>query len=291
MQHTSARAPLRIERHVSIPEQYALASHRHLGLKRLDIALMIVFPLVSVAIALGFHLNFLVTTLLFYGLPSVWMSIRTPHAIVKTGVFALLIGTPLTLIVDTLAVLDQSWYIPHTVFPSRLFGVVAYEQFIWCFVFVYAIVMTHEHFIHKSRHEVIDRRMKYILWPLLVAVIAYLTVMVAKPAALRIPYAYLWFGVVLLLLPAVTMARVFPRLMSKYAKITAYFFYLSMIYELTALQLDHWRFPGTNFVGWTEIGPYRFPLEELVFWMLLGAVGVMSFFDFFDNDPYAETGR
>lgn len=262
-----------------------LHSKVHQGLKKLDIFLMVIFPLLSVFTSLYWQASFTASIFIFYGPLALWLSIRTPHRILKTLIFSIVLAIPFTIIIDSLAVQSQTWFIPKSVFSSRLFGIVAYEQFMFGLMWTYSIVIFFEHFLDKGKHELIDRRMKYLIWPMIMALMIFIWVILSSPEILNIPYVYLWIGLLLGILPILASLDRFPRLASKYIKVAAYFFYHSMLYELTALQLEQWEFPGNSFVGWVNIGSHRFPLEEFFFWMILGAVTIVAYFEYFDDQP------
>lgn len=131
-------------------------------LKKLDIFLLILFPIASVVLSLTFSVNFLVSILLFFGLPSLWLSFRTWSQVSKTFLFSLILSVPLGIFIDYIATIDNSWFVPISVFPFRLFGVVPIEDLIWGFFLIYSIVIFYEHFLDKGKHELVDRRMKYL---------------------------------------------------------------------------------------------------------------------------------
>jgi hypothetical protein len=253
-------------------------------LKKLDILLLILFPILSVATSLIFKVNFLISILLFFGLPSIWLSYRTPSQVKKTGLFSLILSIPLGIFIDYIATTDHSWFVPTTIFPLRLFGVVPIEDLIWGFFLIYSIVIFYEHFLDKGKHELVDRKMKYLIWPLVVLMLVFFTILFTKPDLLVIPYAYFWLGAIFFILPSITFLSFFPRLLSKYVKTASYFFLLSLLFELTGLQLNQWIFPGSHFIGWVELFGYRFPFEEFFFWFVMGAIGVLSYYEFFDCD-------
>ena len=108
--------------------------------------------------------------------------------------------------------------------------------------------------------------------------------LVSKPELLIIPYFYFVGGVVLVLIPVISVLFKFPNLIVKFSKMGAYFFYSSIIYEITALKLGLWDFPGDQFIGWVSIFGTVFPFEELFFWIILGVLSVLSYYEFFDDD-------
>jgi hypothetical protein len=98
--------------------------------KKLEILLLILFPVLSVILSLVIKANFLVSTLFFFGLPAIWLSSRTKMAIKKTVLFSFIFSIPLAIIVDYRAILDKSWYVPTTVFPFRLLDIIPIENLI-----------------------------------------------------------------------------------------------------------------------------------------------------------------
>ncbi|MBI3458894.1 hypothetical protein HY061_01365 [Candidatus Azambacteria bacterium] len=188
------------------------------------------------------------------------------------------------MIVDYLGVMDHSWFYPTTMFPFRLFGVGLIENLIFGFLFIYNNVIFYEHFLDKGKHELIDRKMKYLIWPLIVLMLVFFTILFIKPELLVIPYAYFGIGIILLFLPAITFLSFFPRLLSKYIKTASYFFLLTILFEFTALHLNQWTFPGNNFIGWVELFGYRFPFEEFLFFFCIASISFLSYYELFDDD-------
>lgn len=252
--------------------------------KILDIALIILLPIIATILALYFRANFLITIILFLGMPALWLSLRTPKAIQHTFIFSLVFSFIGWIIIDPLAVLDKAWYVP-TIFPFRIFGAPV-EDFIWSFAYTYLIIIFYEHFFDKGKHNVVDKRFKYFLYIFIPAMILFLTGFYWSLASFSIPYFYLWMNIFVCFIPIVLFFSSYKSLITKVIKLAVYFFFLGIIHELTALELGHWAFPGVNFVGWVTIAGYAFPYEEFVFGMLLFAAAVIAYYDFFDEPRY-----
>ncbi|MBI2106172.1 hypothetical protein HYT56_05060 [Candidatus Woesearchaeota archaeon] len=254
-------------------------------IKKFDILLLLLLPLLSTIISLAINANFLTSTLLFFGLPSLWLSYRTQHMIKKTALFSLIFSVPSTIIIDYIAVLDGAWFVPATIFSFRLSGTIPIEDFIFGFLLVYSIIIFYEHFLDKGKHELLDRKMKYFIFPIILVLMIFFIFLITQPELLKIRYAYLILGIIFILFPSITFLNYFPRLLSKYVKTSSYFFVLIFLYELTGLQLNQWEFPGQNFIGWIEIFEYKFPFEEFFFFFfVLITIGVLSYYEFFDDD-------
>jgi lycopene cyclase domain-containing protein len=254
------------------------------SMKKWDIILLIIFPLFSVIVSLLITANFLTSTLLFFGLPAAWLSYRTKEMIKKTALFSLIFSIPFTIIIDYIAVHDKSWFVPETIFNFRLLGIIPIEDFVWGFLLVYTIIIFYEHFLNKSKHNLIDKRMKYFILPMICVLTIFFVLLLAKPEFLMIKYAYFWIGLILMLLPSIAFLSFFPKLASKYIKTATYFFALAFLFELTGLHLGQWTFPGTHFIGYIEILNIKFPLEEFFYWFVIGAIAILSYYEFFDDD-------
>jgi hypothetical protein len=252
-------------------------------MKKLDILLLTIFPFLATGLSLYFKTNFLVSIFLFFGLPSLWFTYRTPHKSLKTLIFASVFTIPMVLLIDYLAGGDASWHVA-TIFPVRILDTIPIEDFFVGFGMAYYTIIFYEHFLDKGKHDLIDKHMKYVIWPfiLLFTVVLGNYFLMDKP--LTIPYAYLWLGIILIIVPCVTFLSIFPRLLSKYVTTSAYFFLLYLIFEITALELEQWSFPGNNFIGWIELFQYRFPFEELFFWIGTSTIAILSYYEFFDDD-------
>lgn len=252
-------------------------------LKKIDLALLIIFPVVSVLGSLYLKANFLTSIFLFFGLPSLWFSYRTPNKVMKTLIFSAIFAGPMVLLIDYVAGGDLSWYVP-TIFPFRLLGIIPIEDFFFGFGMAYYTVIFYEHFLDKGKPGLVDKHMRYIIWPLIIFAVTVISSYLILGGPVVIPYAYLWLGLVIALIPALTFLTYFPRLLAKYVRVSAYFFVLYLLFEFTALQLNQWSFPGSNFIGWVELLGYRFPFEEFFFWMITATIALLSYFEFFDDD-------
>ena len=252
--------------------------------QKLDIVLLVLFPFIAIAVSLIFKTNFLISTLLFFGLPSIYLSYKNQKAIKKTLLFTFIISVPLSILIDYIAVINNSWYVPTSFFPFRFLGVIPIEDFIWGYGLAYTVIIFYEHFFDKTGREIIDKRMQYFGWLFGILLLLFFAILFLNPALLNIKYAYFWLGLTLVLLPAVTFLTFFPRMLSKYLKTGVYFFLLTLLLELTGLHLDQWRFPGTYFIGWVELFGYRFPFEEFFFFIMITAMAILSYYEFFDDD-------
>jgi len=251
--------------------------------KKSDIIFLIIFPLISVAMSLIFKTNYLVSTLLFFGLPALWLSYRKPKMITRTALFSFLFVIPLGIVVDYIVTIDDGWLVPETSFPFRLFGMVPIEDLIYVFLLAYGTILFYEHFLEKKKHSLIDKKMNYFVWLVVIIFILFLIILSKNPSALHIKYAYLWSGLIVLLLPAMSALAIFPKHFANYVKTASYFFVVTILFEFTALELGQWDYIGNHFIGWVRLFGYQFPVEEFIFALILFSIGTLSLYDFFDE--------
>ncbi len=73
--------------------------------------------------------------------------------------------------------------------------------------------------------------------------------------------------------------------MVKLLIMTVYFVYFNLLQELIGLGAGYWSFPNPDVVlGYVSIFHYTFPIEELVFWIILAAPTAASYYELFADD-------
>lgn len=263
--------------------------------KKIEIVIILLLPIIGTIISLVFSTNFFVSIILFFALPSIYLSFKISSHIKKAIIFAVLFGIGIIFFADYLAMIDGAWFIPSTIFPFRIFGIVPIEDFVLAFFFVYYLVIFYEYFFDKHREyfllnlkkkrvELMNKRMKYFLAPLIFILLIFLIIYYFNPQLLIIRYSYLWLGIFFTIIPISIFIFLFPRLLPKYFKVALYFFYVLSLFEFVGLRLNQWEFPGQHFIGYLEIFKCRFPIEEFVFWISLSSTSILSFYEFFDDD-------
>jgi len=252
--------------------------------KKIDIFLLILFPVLATIISLLFKTSIFISIILFFGLPSIYLSYRTKHMVKKTLLFSLIVSISSTVIIDYFLTFNKIWFV-STIFPFRLPLGIPLEDPIWFFLFPFSVILFYEHFLDKGKHELIDKKMKYFIWPLLIITLILLLLFVVNPLLLKVRYAYLWIGIILILFPLVTFLSAFPRLLSKYVKTATYFFALNLMYELVAMKLNQWTWPSNSeYIGMVQLFGLSFPFEEFFFYIVLATTALLSYYEFFDDD-------
>ncbi len=256
-------------------------------MRRLNLVALVIYPIVASLVSFAVKADLFWSLILFYLVPSVYLSFLHPAAIKKSAVFSLLFGMPISVIVDYLAHLSGSWAMNHSSswLGYQIFGFTSVEQVLWAALFSYLIIMFYEYFFDQE----VDRTalapgMRRLIISTALTIGLFFLVLGFNPELLNIDYFYLRSGLILTLLPIVLVFMFLPRLSGKFLKTAAYFTIVNLIYELTALRLDQWSFPGKQFIGRVTLLGQTFPLEELFFFISLSAMALLCYYEVFDDD-------
>lgn len=251
---------------------------------RKDLFIVLSIPLfVFFLVFFGLQINYLESLLLVFALPSIYLSLKNRGKLMKVFLFSLLVSIPIAFIIELVAFGDNAWTVPTTVFPIRLFGFIPLEDLLWQFLTVYTILIFYEHFFNQKASPEISKRitlMNRILFPLMFLV---MLVFLADKTLLSIPYSFLWLGLIFFPIPAILFLAAHRQFLGSFLKVQLFFLYIHLIFELIGLKLNHWIFPGEHYIGWVRLLGQSFPLEELIFVMLIGAIAACSYYEFFTN--------
>ena len=253
--------------------------------KKLHLVVLSAHPFVASAISLAVGADPFISTLLFLGVPSAYMTYIFPSFALKSGIFSVILAIPFVFIVDYMGHFNGQWYIAMTDFPFRILNLVPFEDLIWAFLLSYFMLTFYEYFFDTHRdHALWPDHLKYLILLLFGAALIVLSLSVFKPSLLLIPYFYLCVGTVGILLPIIIEFARKPHLMQRAFMVGAYFFVFALVYELTALKIGWLVFPGKDFIGWVSLSSLSFPFEEFFFWILLTAMAAVTYYEYFDDD-------
>jgi hypothetical protein len=255
------------------------------GLKnkeKLELALFLVYPVFIAVLSLLIKANLLMGVLLFLALPSIYLSLKVPFNTFLRSLLFSIVSIPIICVINFLAHKNLQWVIPYTFVPFYIDGIPMFEVSLWMFFLLHFTILFYEYFIDKHfTKKVWYPSMKYLLYLIILLPPIFLMINHFFP----LTYFYLIFGLIGILIPVLLVELNFPKLMAKFTKVAMYFFYVTFLYEITALKLNHWYFPKEGkFIGWITIFGEWFPIEELVFWLILCAMAILSYFEYFDDD-------
>jgi hypothetical protein len=253
--------------------------------KKRILIFLLLWPVLAGLIGYYSGTNAFVSVFLFFGIPSVVLSIGLSDRLLrKLGLFSVVVA-PITIVaIDYIAHVNGQWLVPHSILPWRYLGQVTVEVVFWAILQVFVVLAFYEYFLDRgTERTMLHPRMRAIALILFAATVAFTIAYVATGGAIQFPFAYLILCLALIALPLLLVLAWRPGLSGKFLITGAYFFYLTFAYEIAALHSDWWRFPG-EFIGWVSVAGVGFPLEEFLFWFVLLAMAILAWYEYFDDD-------
>lgn len=228
---------------------------------RIHFILFLVLSL-SILFIFWFDINLLFSTLLFFGVPSILLSILAIPSIKNALIFAFLTAIPMSLIIDYTGTVNEQWTIIASSFSYRILGVVSIEMILWGFLCIYSIAIYYARFVNP----LLNMQMLRIVIPFSFLSIVFLILINLYPAAFKMDYAYLTMGVVFIILPILYWLLT-NKIESKLLRVIPYFFVLGLGFVLTSILNELWIYPG-SYLFKINFLDFSFPIEELIFWNL-----------------------
>ncbi|HEY4505680.1 MAG TPA: hypothetical protein VJG67_03245 [Candidatus Paceibacterota bacterium] len=250
----------------------------------IDLFVVLLLPVLAYFLTIYLTLSFLVSILLFFVVPLAYLLVRDRH-LIKKALLSALVTVPATVIIDYFAMKDKAWY-DSTVLPFRILNDIPLEDFFWFGAWFAYIVVFYAYFVDKrpTNEEKISRRYASLLKGWFTAVIIFFLLYIFMEEYLYIPYFYLFFTVIIGIVPMLWILSKRHSFVYKFSKVATYFFGLNFLHELSAQKTHQWVFPGDNFVGWVTVAGISFPIEELLMFMMLGSFFVLCWYEYFIDD-------
>ena len=184
---------------------------------------------------------------------------------------------------DFIAELNKAWSWNGGLLFGKIFGVVQIDVMIWFFLWVLHIFLFYEHFIDASKfRSLITKRGKISFGVGGVLFLVLVLIFESIPQVLLVPKAYLMLCLLVTIAFVVAVAYR-PKILRHAVLVVPYFFLVYISHEITALKLAQWNFPG-DYVGLVHLFGVGFPIEEMVFWIILSPlIGSVFYEVVFDN--------
>jgi len=251
--------------------------------KRVDFLMLILLSLLAVPAVLFFHVRFLTSTILFLGVPCIYLLLRKTQnlKVVFSGVF--LIGIILGFGFDFIETFNKAWLIPQEqlIIPYRILGSAPFDELICLILWSLLMLLVYEHFLERKRVESININHFMVtgVIPALAALLFVICAFFFAPNLITFHYAYLIFGL-LACLPIIYCLLRKPKLIWRIITVAPYFIFLFLTFEITALYLNQWMFIG-QYIGYVNLFSFRFPIEELTFWIFISSTVVLTDYKLF----------
>lgn len=242
-------------------------------------------PLFTFVLSQVFRLNFITNLVLYYVLPAIALMYLTNRAtILKAALFALVSGVLIGLALDYIFTFSGSWWVNDTIFNFRFLNIVPAEDILWGFLNIFLVVLFYEVFLEMDRNQNRNPKQHY-MWALaLITLTIFSLAYVFDPQLLNIPHFYIYGGITLLIIPSIIFFIRFKKPVKKIFITALYFFYLSLLFELGAVNLGHWGFYADNYLMTMTLGNIRVPFEELFFYVTILASSMLVYYEYFFDD-------
>lgn len=253
--------------------------------KKIDLLVVIGMVIIAILLVIYFKVRFLTSIILFFVIPAFYLLIRRrPRNIKRILIASFLFGILFSFTFDFLAEFNNAWSWSPTdelIFP-KIFGIVPIDVIIWFFFWIFLIVVFYEHFVEHDRSDKISPHFKYAFYPAIAALIWVLVIFFVNSELLKFEYTYLGLGLCTLI-PFIVLVIRKPALLRKFVRVSAFFIFLYLAFELTSLKLGQWHFPG-QYIGTVELFSLKFPFEEFFFWILMSSTIVLAYYELFIDD-------
>lgn len=250
--------------------------------KEKEIILFLIYFLVIGVLTFLFKFSYIPGVLLFFGVPSLYLTLRKKEIFKKTFISSLLASITICLIIDYIAIASKAWFEVSTL-NYFIFKIVPVDMFVWGFLLFYFSISFYEYFLDKDKNKkIFSKNTKFLVSLLLGLSIIFGIIYLTNKDLFVIKYFYSFFILIGLILPISLVLLKCPQLMKKSIILAIFFLFFGIIYELSALYAGQWAFAG-NYLGRINLFDLSFPIEEL-FYFILAPPALILVYEFFMDD-------
>lgn len=252
--------------------------------KKLDLLVVFVFIFVAAFLSVFFKIDLILSVSLYLGLPALYLWFRESKNWKKILSASLVIGVLLGMAYNLVAEFTNAYATRYGLFPFNYVagGVTPFGDFIWGFLILFCSITFYEHFLDDERQVKFSKYSTFALGAGLVSFLLTESLLITAPESLHATYSYLLLGL-LSILPLTALLFCKPTLIYKILWLTGFFFILNLVFEISALHLGQWNYPG-QYIGLVEIMSVNFPIEEFIFWILLATPSLILCYEFLFDD-------
>lgn len=251
--------------------------------KIIDIIVVSVIYIITLIVIKPSVVSALTGVFLLFGAPSIYLAFRERKNLIKILIGSIFVGLPY-MAGDILLSCNGAWIGAGKIFP---FGqkCISLEELLWVFCLTLYTIIFYEHFYDDENTFRMSRRLKRVI-PFSVGFFVLVLGLTVFSAILKdISYVYLKTGIVGIIPIILYLFIERRRLLKKFLPITIYFFIFDLAMEIRAVQLGWWSFPDiNNYIGVFNIFGAIFPVEELIFWMILSTSFVLGYYELYVDD-------
>lgn len=255
---------------------------KHIKPKFLELILLYIYFSAILASGIVFDIkNYILFIFLLLGIPGIYFFTRLRESFRRVSWESLIITVPIGFILEYMSHINNQWYVPG-ITGIKVFNLYPVEEFLWVFIMSFSMIILYEYFFDSyKRHKISYNFLIYTLFSIVV-VLVFSFFLIFWPDFLNMQYFYLSFIVCGLIYILVILLK-YPRLYKNVSLYALYLLPLGLVYELVALKLNHWSFVVGHHLGYVDLFNLVFPLEELMFIILVPYFVVLTHEVFADN--------
>ncbi len=248
--------------------------------KRLDFAVVVLLIALTVVYAVALHGYWigrsLFVVLFLASTTGAYLGLREPKNWAKLLLGSLIFGCLFGFGLSFFAESTGAWTTNDYIFHFRFFGLNTLEEVLGQGIMAFYTFLFYEHFLDDETNRRLNK--KY-LWGIFVGAAGSLALIVRYllNGSPTLPYPYLWAALIAII-PTFVMVMRHPTLLRKLALLSLFSLCLWFVMEYVAVMYDYWSYPG-QYLGWVQFLAVRFPIEELIFWMLLYSPTIVAYYE------------
>ncbi len=221
-------------------------------------------------------LNYLFSLLIIFYVPAIinlyWLK-RNRLKILWFSFLALIFFAPP---VELISRASNAWAV-QTMFPEFL-GLIPLENMLFAFVNFFWVLSFYEYFIADDKPFKISHRFWYLLilyWLLNLIGFGWFFYSTDFKGL-----DYHLIALPILVIPLVFLFYKRKKLFLATIKPTIFFFFVLFLYEIIALRLSHWWWPGNYLLPINFFG-HIFPIDDIIIWYLLSTPVLIGGYEYF----------
>ena len=254
--------------------------------KLFDLFILIVLLIVGAATSLVFRLDLFYSVIIYLFLPSVYLIFREKKDLKKIIIASLIIGVFFGMSWNFIAEYYLAWQTNYSLdfLNYIIIGNTPLADVIWGFLIPFSVIIFYEHFLDIEHIHVLKRKSYLaVIWSIVFLFIACFWIWFGPHQPKIGSYVYAIMGA-LACLPLVGLIFERKVLILKTFLCGLYFALVNTVFEVTALILGQWSFPGSYLIDFEFVKGNPIPLEEIIFWILPSAMVFVILFEYLFDD-------
>ena len=235
---------------------------------QLDFAVVSGLLILAYILSLYFTANLTSSVLMYLAVPTAYLCWRRHKNYKKIILASITLGLLAGMAYDFVAEFYGAYatHYNNAFLDYRVIGKTPLGDFIWAFLIPFSIIVFYEHFLDDEKIKTISSHWTQAI---IAGALIFLTSVLhfaVRPDSQTSHFTYLIVGIASIL-PLAGLLFKRRRFVRKMFLISAFYFALNLLFEISALALGQWSFPG-KYIGWMQLAGVQIPLEEFFLWII-----------------------